>query len=925
MITQTNDSNFLDVNHSKLTELIDSAAGLDKLTSIESLLKNCSNKYSDILTLLQSNINSLLHDIPPELLQPDSAVDSHQSSPSAELAASNSNMAALSLELQQLQNLYESLDINVQPISSLGPSHVDAFIAVDWQVRLDEFNALHPDLDNIDCDKLKKQKDNILSQLLGSDPQQLYQEYQNNPKLLDTYNAWKEPPVKPCEWSFIEEELKSLPSNIPTQPSHDLEALQASLTDVQEQIKNHHLTKPSYTPPHPSFLTLEIDLDTVQALILQSYGSIDEFLAHCSNLPAVNKPITPRPDMDAITLTKDACLSRILKRQAKIDELNRQLKEADARFNDVDEQLTSLNNTLRDLHARAVSNKPNVSIDEVTQYVQMIQSDYGRKKVSDAKKKLKRLQQILDKFQEYHESIEQDEQQLQRLQQELSVFEDNKEYEYNPNCSVCRSKPWVARIAELKNSIKTIEKALNKHQTALNKYMVKYHEGDTQDELYQLQQWLDEYDEDKYQSYCRLLKDWHEYDKSAKEIEETNQKTVSLQKDKDDLRAKQQQLQALLQESNDRLSKYRRMVDTIDVAKEWDDYDEFVLYHKLLRGRFEKDLDAWKRTFFNLDSKLNGINRDIQSVHAWNNYVANVIPKQQRLDRLKAQYHDWEEYRRLHSIVLSKTLIEDILPTLGEYEMRLELLDNIKKQEKLNLKRRIDLAQNAFNEHSISHARLQERMETHNRLKEQYLLSVQAVNHLQFDADLLKIVVNDFKNYKKWIYENHILNHIVAFVNNVIKLSCHHTTKPFQLHFVVGNANEVADDPQSFKGRFDVHWLIRNHNPTTDSQPTHIVSAKLASGFQKFIISIALRLAFTRFHNNPPCKQLFVDEGFIGLDRNNITMVPGFLRRLLDFFDSVILVSHIEYLLENVDVSVHITRNPDNRSHLQFGPQLSFH
>ncbi|EKX50333.1 hypothetical protein GUITHDRAFT_135477 [Guillardia theta CCMP2712] len=298
----------------------------------------------------------------------------------------------------------------------------------------------------------------------------------------------------------------------------------------------------------------------------------------------------------------------------------------------------------------------------------MIQSDYGRTKVSEAKKNIKRLQKILDKFQEYHQSIQQDEQELQHLRKELSVFEDNKEYEYNPNCTVCRSKPWVARIAELKNNIKAIEKVLNKHQTALNKYIMKYHEEDTQDELEQLQEWLDQYDEDKYKSYCKLQKEWDEYDKCANEIEDTNHKILSLQNDKDGLRAKQQQLQTQLQESKDRLSKYQTMVETIDLAQQWDDYDEFVLYHKLLRGRFEKQLDTWKRTFFNLDSKLN------------------------------------------------------------------------LKQQKLNLKKQIDLAQNAFNEHNISHARLQERIETHNRLKEQYFITSKAFENIHRTPDNLSII-----------------------------------------------------------------------------------------------------------------------------------------------------------------------------------------
>jgi len=145
-------------------------------------------------------------------------------------------------------------------------------------------------------------------------------------------------------------------------------------------------------------------------------------------------------------------------------------------------------------------------------------------------------------------------------------------------------------------------------------------------------------------------------------------------------------------------------------------------------------------------------------------------------------------------------------------------------------------------------------------------------------------------------------------------MTLHRDSKPFELSYMIGNSKS---DSQSVEGRFVVHWLIKASQGDTNPIPI-----RSASGFQRFIISVALRLAFSRFTNQAACSQFFIDEGFTTCDHNNITMVPPFLQRLLHYFDSIIIVSHIEYLLDHADQSIKISSKPDRSSLLQSGQPI---
>jgi hypothetical protein len=130
----------------------------------------------------------------------------------------------------------------------------------------------------------------------------------------------------------------------------------------------------------------------------------------------------------------------------------------------------------------------------------------------------------------------------------------------------------------------------------------------------------------------------------------------------------------------------------------------------------------------------------------------------------------------------------------------------------------------------------------------------------------------------------------------MLKNICHSITKPFELDYITNVSRDMIH----------INWLIKNVNISNISNSAcdnkQIISINQASGFQQFVISLALRLCL--FGNNKAiCKQLYIDEGFVSFDKYNLSIVPNFLKSLLAYFDTIVIVSHIDLIQDSIDDS----------------------
>lgn len=81
-----------------------------------------------------------------------------------------------------------------------------------------------------------------------------------------------------------------------------------------------------------------------------------------------------------------------------------------------------------------------------------------------------------------------------------------------------------------------------------------------------------------------------------------------------------------------------------------------------------------------------------------------------------------------------------------------------------------------------------------------------------------------------------------------------------------------------------------------------------SSGFQKFVISLAFRVVLSQLSEKTKPRQFILDEGFTSCDDENIMKMPNMIREFLSYFDSILLISHLDTIVDMVDIKIPIKK-----------------
>ena len=84
---------------------------------------------------------------------------------------------------------------------------------------------------------------------------------------------------------------------------------------------------------------------------------------------------------------------------------------------------------------------------------------------------------------------------------------------------------------------------------------------------------------------------------------------------------------------------------------------------------------------------------------------------------------------------------------------------------------------------------------------------------------------------------------------------------------------------------------------------------ELASGMEKMMSSLAIRVALINVSSLTKTNMLIIDEGFGALDENNIEACTRLLEKLKKWFKNIIVISHVDAIKDAVDNSLEITKN----------------
>lgn len=302
--------------------------------------------------------------------------------------------------------------------------------------------------------------------------------------------------------------------------------------------------------------------------------------------------------------------------------------------------------------------------------------------------------------------------------------------------------------------------------------------------------------------------------------------------------------------------------DFIDKISILENYKNTWKYIQLL----EDDLSLYNKLIESWDI--------IDKINTSQNIINNIkrsLELQNILKHYQTSYHLWDEWKFVED---NYKLIKDIDATINKKQLELSLLQH----ELDNYKNTLSSLQ----------------------LHKDYL------EILESRFEMLNSLYNEFSGFTTWLYTEKVIPSLVYSVNTIIKDIC--DNRPL---FIQCTVNKSAIGSISFD------WFLKDGLSAPPIEK--------ASGFQKFIVGIAIRIALGSLGaSGIKPTQLFIDEGFNSADVDNLAKVNDFLDSLLLRYKQIIIVSHLQDLNDCAKKHIFIKRYiTETTSQLQFGDKNS--
>ena len=198
-----------------------------------------------------------------------------------------------------------------------------------------------------------------------------------------------------------------------------------------------------------------------------------------------------------------------------------------------------------------------------------------------------------------------------------------------------------------------------------------------------------------------------------------------------------------------------------------------------------------------------------------------------------------------------------------------------------------------------------------------WLLEKQRLESIRDEATKVKIELESWTLLKSIMEKRatifaKISEHLDGFVAHLYETKVIPKIQNFTNH-VMG----LIDPNLTLEGKMNkgaLEWTIANAVGNADGSIRPPIEK--ASGFQRFICGLAVRMALgssgVGAASTKPA-QLFLDEGFTSCDSVNLAKVPHLLNTLLQLYNGILLVTHLEDLKDDSNAAMlHISRDEDN-------------
>ena len=522
---------------------------------------------------------------------------------------------------------------------------------------------------------------------------------------------------------------------------------------------------------------------------------------------------------------------------------------------------------------------PKISIEKIEYLLAYITTNEKKYDKLLAKQAIYNVQQKV--WQVHSEKVDINTQKIEKNQLDLSnISATLKNVPFNPKCEACCKQPLRIQYKNLVNLQNELE---NESQTYIE------HEKKIVCPNFEIIQktneWIIAYNEKKllFNKYLELKKKWNIYNSNTTKI---NKKKLNVNNICKELQNKRNNLLNLIKirKNKNRLYELNHQVEQ---------YEKSFKYYENIK-KIECKINNIQNIISDIKDKLNKL--DCQNAIEASLNALYIIAKSNLKKWNKYEYNYFHKYtKEFNSLnILEKNSCDKLSNIendkakqiefkywlqISEYKNKFDKnLENIEKINKLreNLKSihsDLQIYEYEYNKEIDQNTKL----ETYN----------QNIKDIDEKVSKLKNLEEFYNNYSIWLYKKHILPQLVENTNKFIS----NIEPTITLQFNIDNDGNFL-------------FYAKNNN-------VNIVLEKL-SGFEYFIIAICLRLSFVTLTSSNIESQFIIDEGFTSCDKNHLQKIPNFLESLLSMFDSIILVSHLEFINESINNRFYIKNKKMN-------------
>jgi DNA repair exonuclease SbcCD ATPase subunit len=467
-----------------------------------------------------------------------------------------------------------------------------------------------------------------------------------------------------------------------------------------------------------------------------------------------------------------------------------------------------------------------------------------------------------------------------KIQEYNLYIEECSNLPFNSSCDACKKQPWRTKYDSI---IKELPELKSKYESIYNELLSLQYGGIQGDIQY-----------DSYQDYINILEEclvdiqdiinniqiynsenelWINYDKWQTEYIEIKSKCDELGLELSGKESEKKEIEKVEIKIKDEKKELQYRLENIQLKQ--DEYDIYIKEFDIRNKEYYKHVGYleynWYSTLYyyrhNIECYLIYLNTSLKD------NISKKIELEQYIESIKEREQCEHELIRLNNIYKA-------YPIWNNWKQIVEEESSIS----LKIKELETIINGANNSSSDS----------------QMVDMIELANNITHDIDDITYISQVFDEYRDWLYKEQIVPLIQKKVNSVLEMIC--DDRPLYLE---------CDWLKETKGCY-LSWFIRDGC----SRPV----IQKASGFQRFIIGIAMRVAInqiglSKMHYN----EFFIDEGFTACDSDNLEKVPDFLKGLLSYYNSIYLATHLEELKGCTDNHIFIKRDESGLSQIQYG------